>query len=148
VARAATPQAGRHASTIDRQMESRSVGAILKGIMSQKVTVSEGGRMRRVSRIELMLLGFVNDAARGDPHATKLALEVNDRYSQPIDGDAQSVELSADDLEILAAYSTQGLDPYTVKVRTRQKWRAATAIASEARVLCVLLWHEFERLRA
>jgi hypothetical protein len=147
VARAATPQAGRHASTIDRQMESRSVGDP-KGHHEP-----EGHRLGRrpdagVSRIELMLLGFVNDAARGDPHATKLALELNDRYGQPIDGDAQSVELSADDPEILAAYSTQGLDPYAVKVRTRQKWRAAMAMASEARVLRVLLWHEFKRLRA
>jgi len=62
--------------------------------MSQKVTVSEGGRMRRVSRVELMLLRLVNDAARSDPRATKLALERSDRYGQPTDGDARSVELS------------------------------------------------------
>ena len=104
-------QPGRSGNPRGRPKGSRSVGAILKGVMSQKVTVSEGGRVRRVSRVELMLLRLVNDAARGDPRATKLALELNDRYGQPTDRDAQSIELSADDLEILAAYSTQGLDP-------------------------------------
>jgi hypothetical protein len=78
--------------------------------MSQKGTVTEGGRMRRLSRLEVMLLRLANDAARGDPRAMKLALELNDRYGQPTEGDCQSEELSADDLEILAAYSTQGSD--------------------------------------
>jgi hypothetical protein len=88
---------------------SRSVGAILDGIMSQKVTVSEGGRTRRVSRLEVMLLRLANDAARGDARVTKLLLELNDRYGQPIDGGGPSEELSSDDLKILAAYSAQNL---------------------------------------
>jgi Family of unknown function (DUF5681) len=78
--------------------------------MSQKVTVSEGGRTRRVSRLEVMLLRLANDAARGDARATKLLLELKDRYGQPIDGGGPSEELSSDDLKILAAYSTQSLD--------------------------------------
>ena len=102
---------GKSGNPRGRPKGSRSVGAVLKGIMSQKVTVSEGGRMRRVSRVELMLLRLVNDAARGDPRATKLALEFNDRYSQPTEGGGQSEELSADDLKILATHSTQDLDP-------------------------------------
>ena len=98
---------------ISHLLEPTSPQPILKGVMSQKVTVSEGGRMRRVSRVELMLLRLVNDAARGDPRATKLALELNDRYGQPTEGGVQSGELSTDDMEILAAYSTQGLDSWT-----------------------------------
>jgi hypothetical protein len=104
---------GKSGNPRGRPKGSRSVGAILKGVMSQKVTVSDGGRMRRVSRVELMLLRLVNDAARGDPRATKLALELNDRYGQPTEGGVQSGELSTDDMEILAAYSTQGLDSWT-----------------------------------
>ena len=92
-----------------RPKGSRSVGAILKGIMTQKVTVTEGGRMRRVSRLEVMLLRLANDAARGDARVTKLLLELNDRYGQPIEGGGQSEELSSDDLKILAAYSAQSL---------------------------------------
>jgi Family of unknown function (DUF5681) len=96
-----------------RPKGSRSVGAILKGIMSQKVLVSEGGRMRRLPRLEVMLLRLANDAARGDPRAMKLALELSDRYGQPIEGGVQSEELSADDLQILAAYALQARDPDT-----------------------------------
>ena len=102
---------GRSGNPRGRPKGSRSVGAILKGIMSQKVTVTEGGRMRRVSRLEVMLLRLANDAARGDARVTKLLLELNDRYGQPIEGSVQSEELSADDLKILAAYSPQDRDP-------------------------------------
>jgi Family of unknown function (DUF5681) len=104
-----------------RPKGSRSVGSILKGIMSQKVNVSEGGRRRRVSRVELMLLRLVNDAAHGDPRATKLALELHDRYGQSTDGGVQSEELSSDDLEILAAYSTQGLNPWADQGHDQQE---------------------------
>jgi len=104
-----------------RPKGSRSVGAILKGIMTQKVTVTEGGRMRRVSRLEVMLLRLANDAARGDARVTKLLLELNDRYGQPAEGGVQSSELSSDDREILAAYSTQGLDPWVNQGQDRKE---------------------------
>ena len=103
-------QLGTSGNPRGRRKGSRSVGAILNGIMSQKVTVSEGGRTRRVSRLEVMLLRLANDAARGDARVTKLLLELKDRYGQPIDGGGQSEELSSDDLKILAAYSAQNLD--------------------------------------
>jgi hypothetical protein len=70
---------------------------------------TEGGRTRRVSRLEVMLLRLANDAARGDARATKLLLELNDRYGLPINGGGSSQELSSDDLRILAAYSAQSL---------------------------------------
>jgi hypothetical protein len=47
---------GKSGNPRGRPKGSRSVAAILDGIMSQKVTVSEGGRTRRVSRLEVMLL--------------------------------------------------------------------------------------------
>lgn len=100
---------GRSGNPRGRPKGSRSVGAILNGVMSQKVTVSEGGRTRRVSRLEVMLLRLANDAARGDARVTKLLLELNDHYGQPIEGGGQSEELSSDDLKILAAYSAQSL---------------------------------------
>jgi hypothetical protein len=102
---------GRSGNPHGRPKGSRSVGAILKGIMNQKVAVSEGGQLRRVSRLEGMLLRLANDAARGDARVTKLLLELNDRYGQPIEGGVQSEELSADDLKILAAYSLRARDP-------------------------------------
>jgi hypothetical protein len=101
---------GKSGNPRGRPRGSRSVGSILKGVMSQKVSVSEGGRTRRVSRLEVMLLRLANDAARGDARVTKLLLELNDRYGQPIEGGGQSEELSTEDLEILSAYSTQSLN--------------------------------------
>jgi hypothetical protein len=108
--RACQFQPGTSGNPRGRRKGSRSVGAVLQSILSQKLTVAERGRTRRVTRLEIMLLQLANDAARGDPRAMKLLLELNDRYGQPTDGDVQSEELSADDLEILAAYSAQALD--------------------------------------
>jgi hypothetical protein len=108
--RASQFQPGTSGNPRGRRKGSRSVGAVLQSILSQKLTVAERGRTRRVTRLEIMLLQLANDAARGDPRAMKLLLELNDRYGQPTDGDVQSEELSADDLEILAAYSAQALD--------------------------------------
>jgi hypothetical protein len=104
-------QPGTSGNPRGRRKGSRSVGAVLQSILSQRLTVAERGRTRRVTRLEIMLLQLANDAARGDPRAMKLLLELNDRYGQPTDGGVQSEELSAEDLEILAAYSPQAVAP-------------------------------------
>ena len=107
--RASQFQPGTSGNPRGRRKGSRSVGALAEQF-EQKLTVAERGQTRRVTRLEIMLLQLANDAARGDPRAMKLLLELNDRYGQPTDGDVQSEELSAEDLEILAAYSAQALD--------------------------------------
>jgi hypothetical protein len=118
---------GKSGNPRGRPKGSRSVAAILDGIMSQKVTVSEGGRTRRVSRLEVMLLRLANDAARGNARVTKLLLELKDRYGPPIDG-GPSEELSSDDLRILAAYSTQSLDS---RANRRQHEKKAESVDGE-----------------
>jgi len=98
---------GKSGNPSGRPRGSQSVASIFKTIMSQKVNIAESGRTRRITRMQLILLRLANDAARGDPRAIKLALELNDRYGQPSQASAQAEEMSADDLEILAAYSNQ-----------------------------------------
>jgi hypothetical protein len=98
---------GKSGNPSGRPRGSQSVALIFKTIMSQKVNIAESGRTRRISRMQLILLRLANDAARGDPRAIKLALELNDRYGQPSPVSVEAEKLSVDDLEILAAYSKQ-----------------------------------------
>jgi hypothetical protein len=62
---------------------SRSVEAFLKEAIEQKVAVTENGKTRRISALEVMLRRLVNDAMRSDPRALKLLLPLIDRYSEP-----------------------------------------------------------------
>ena len=66
-----------------RPKGSRSVGALLKVAIEQKVAVTENGKTRRISALEVMLRRLVNDAMRSDPRALKLLLPLIDRYSEP-----------------------------------------------------------------
>jgi hypothetical protein len=100
--------AGNRANPNGRPKGSRSIGAILQAIMRQKIAASENGKTRRIPTLEVILRRLANDAMRSDSRALKLLLELNERYGQPIEGGVRTEELSTEDLEILAAYSTQG----------------------------------------
>jgi hypothetical protein len=66
-----------------RPKGSRSIAAFLKEAIEQKVAVTENGKTRRISALEVMLRRLVNDAMRSDPRALKLLLPLIDRYSEP-----------------------------------------------------------------
>ena len=72
--------------------------------MAQRIAVTENGRKRLVSREELILLRLANDAARGDARATKLLLELNERYRDRPESATRSQDVSAEDRQILADY--------------------------------------------
>ena len=103
-------QPGRSGNPRGRPKGGRKVGAVLQELMNAKVTVTEHGRTRRVSRLEVMLLQLANDATRGDPRALKLILDVADRYGRQAEGSVQSEDMTSEDLEILADY-LQRADP-------------------------------------
>lgn len=91
-----------------RPTGSRPVGAILKDIMYEKVTVVEGGHRRRIPRLVVMLRQLTADAARGDARAIKLTLELHDRYRDPAESSVgRSEGLAAEDVAILAGYLAQ-----------------------------------------
>src|SRR5208283_3195712 len=74
---------GKSGNPKGRPKGARSVGAILQDVVRQKITVTEGGKTRRVPAIEGMLRRLANDALRGDAGAVKLLLSLVDRYGDP-----------------------------------------------------------------
>jgi hypothetical protein len=90
-----------------RRKVARSVGAILQDVVRQKITVTEGGKTRRVSAIEGMLRRLRNDALRGDAGAVKLLLALLDRYKDAPESEIKLVDVLAEDREILEQYLTR-----------------------------------------
>jgi hypothetical protein len=83
---------------------SKSIGARLQELMNSKVTVTENGRSRRISRLDVLLHQLTNDAMRGDPRALKLLMEFLNRYGAEVEGNGRLEEVTSDDLKILSDY--------------------------------------------
>jgi hypothetical protein len=87
-----------------RPKGSRSVGAILQGVIQQKVAVSENGKTKRLSALEVMFRRLANDALRGDARAMKLLLSLVDRYGDSAETALPLSEMLAEDRAILETY--------------------------------------------
>jgi uncharacterized protein DUF5681 len=96
--------AGKSGNPKGRPKGSRPVGAILQEIIQQKVSVTEGGKTRRISALEVMLRRLANDAMRSDQKAIKLLLSLVDRYAESPETAIQLRNLLAEDEAILAQY--------------------------------------------
>jgi hypothetical protein len=97
-------KSGKSGNPKGRPKGSRSVGAILQGIIRHKVSVTENGRTRRISTLEVMLRRLANDAMRSDQKAIKLLLSLADRYAESPESSFQIRELLAEDETILSRY--------------------------------------------
>ena len=96
--------AGESGNPKGRPKGSRPVGAVLQDIIQQKVSVTEGGKTRRLSALEVMLRRLANDAMRSDQRAIKLLLSLVDRYGESPQTTLQLREMLDEDQEILAQY--------------------------------------------
>ena len=103
--------AGKSGNPKGRPKGSRSVGAILKDIMRQKIAVTEKGRTRRISALEVMLRRLANDAMRTDLRALKLTLSLVDRYGDSPEAMLHLDEMLAEDRAILAEFLPELGDP-------------------------------------
>ncbi len=95
---------GKSGNPRGRPKGSRTVGAILRDILKQKIAVTENGKARRLAALEVMLRRLVNDAMRSDAKAMKLLLALVERYAETTEAKVQLGELLAEDQAILAQY--------------------------------------------
>jgi hypothetical protein len=95
---------GRSGNPKGRPKGPRSIGAILRDVIAQRVPVAEGGKTRRLPALEVMLRRLVNEAMRSDPKAIKLLLTLVERYTESTELEPHLDELLADDQEILRQF--------------------------------------------
>jgi Family of unknown function (DUF5681) len=101
-------KAGESGNPKGRPKGSRPVGSMLRDIIQQKVSVTEGGKTRKLPAIEVMFRRLANDAMRSDQKAIKLLLSLVDRYSESPEAKIELNEMLAEDEEILARYLPGG----------------------------------------
>jgi hypothetical protein len=77
---------------------------MLNEIVHQKVPVTDNGKTKKLSALEVMLRRLANDAMRADHGAIKLLLSLIDRYSESPETAMQLREILAEDEAILAQY--------------------------------------------
>ena len=81
---------GRSGNPKGRPRGSRNASTLLDEALKERVTVSENGRRRKVTKLEVILKQLVNTAAKGDHRATRLLLEwtekleLTDRSGKPL----------------------------------------------------------------
>jgi hypothetical protein len=96
--------AGKSGNPKGRPKGSRSVGAILQDIIQKKLAVTENGKTRRLTALEVMLRRLANDAMRSDAGAMKLLLSLIDRYAESTETSLRLDDMLAEDRDILAQY--------------------------------------------
>jgi uncharacterized protein DUF5681 len=95
---------GRSGNPKGRPKGPRSIGAILQEVIRQKISVTEGGKTRRLPTLEVMLRRLVNESVKGDQKALKLLLSLVDRYSESSESDLHINELLSEDQAILKQF--------------------------------------------
>jgi hypothetical protein len=101
-------QPGHSGNPRGRPKGSRPVGAILQGVLQQKVAVTEHGRTRKLPVLEVMLRRLAADAMRSDARALKMLLSLADRYGGSGETAIDLGSLLAEDLAILQHYTEAG----------------------------------------
>jgi len=104
-------QPGQSGNPRGRPRGVKSLSDIVRKIVGQKVTVTENGRVRRVPRLEAILLRAAGEASRGDARALRLLLQLTERYGESAQTGAEYEMTGAEDLAILRRYLPDFDDP-------------------------------------
>jgi hypothetical protein len=93
-----------------RPKGARGVSAILEAALAKRITVTENGIRRRISKLDAAVQQVVNKAAGGNEKAVKLIMEMiahGERANQPVDGEMSAGAQKARDAAILELLKTQ-----------------------------------------
>jgi hypothetical protein len=98
---------GRSGNPRGRPKGPKTVGAVLRDVIQRRIEVTENGKTRRISVLEVMLRRLANDAMRSDPRAMKLLLFLIDRYGESSEAAPHLEEMLAEDRAILMHFLQQ-----------------------------------------
>jgi hypothetical protein len=86
-----------------RPKGSKNETTILHDLLNRKIEVRQGGRSRKISVLEAILMRFTEDALKGN---TKSAAFLFNRYAGTEAGESQADnDISADDREVLDTFA-------------------------------------------
>ena len=85
-----------------RPKGAKSEASILYELLHRKIPIREGGRTRKITVLEAILLRFTEDSLKGN---TKSAAFLLNRHGTLVSGEPQGSDISDDDQEILEAFA-------------------------------------------
>jgi Family of unknown function (DUF5681) len=96
-------QPGRSGNPRGRPKGAKNETTVLRDLLNRKIDVRQGGRARKITVFEAILLRFTEDALKGN---TKSAAFLFNRYAGNEASDSQpDNDLTADDREVLDAFA-------------------------------------------
>ena len=94
---------GQSGNRLGRPRKPKSVGAAITGAFAEKVPITEGGRRRRITKLEAAAKQVANKSASGDTQSIKLGLELAQKAEERQGrASAGSAQLSETDSQIAA----------------------------------------------
>ena len=81
----------------------RDIATILDELLEAKVTIRDGARSRKVSRLEYLFMRAIDSAGKGDLRALKFVVEMRQRFPMVAAGE-KAKQIEADDLALVADY--------------------------------------------
>jgi hypothetical protein len=105
---------GRSGNPAGRPKGSRGVSAVIAAALAEKVTVTENGKRRTITKLEAAIKQVANKAAGGEQRATKLIIELLHQSESRDEARAGAGTISAEarkasDLVFLEAIRDQAL---------------------------------------
>jgi hypothetical protein len=94
-------QKGKSGNPRGRPRKATTVDTVVIEALGKKVGVTEGGKRRRVTKLEATVTQVANKGASGDPRATKLALDLAQKAEERLAQSPTTEELSASDEAIV-----------------------------------------------
>jgi hypothetical protein len=85
-----------------RPKGAKNESTILRDILAQKIENRSGGRVRKISVLNGILLRIADDALKGN---TKSAAFILNRYAALVSGELQPQDLSTEDSQVLEAFA-------------------------------------------
>ena len=85
-----------------RPRGAKNEATILYELLHRKISIREGGRTRKITVLEAILLRFTEDSLKGN---TKSAAFLLNRNGTLLSGEPQRPDISDDDQEILEAFA-------------------------------------------
>ncbi len=85
-----------------RPKGSKNESTILHELLHRKIDVRQGGRTRKITVLEAILMRFTEDSLKGN---TKSAAFLLNRYGGMVSGESERPDMSSEDREILEAFA-------------------------------------------
>lgn len=101
-----------------RPKGSKNIASILKSVFNEKVSITEHGRQRQVTKLEAATMQLANKAASGDLHSIRLMMQLIPGMEERLDqantaalSDAQDRQVLAEMLKRMNAPSSEVIKP-------------------------------------